>query len=482
MSADREALLDALRDNPDDETSLLVYADWLADHGEPDRAEYIRLQWERHGLDDDDPAWPELFAQTECHWRKNSKRWSKGMPPAVVAFLRFGGLITRLRVTAAMFVKASDALCDQPLSRVVLTAAGKKLVELMDCAALAGVRDLVLHGSRIAKDALDIFLESPYLTNLHTLRLNQASLYAPAVEILAASPLMSQLKTLDLGFYERRDGDIDNSLWRHTSLSQGGDQFNPIGENGIAALADSPHVANLETLLLAGCCFSPDGLARLAESKHLRKVRRLDLSYNQFHTADFRVFVDSPLLRGLELLELQGTQIGPAGVAALAASPNAENLKLLDLCGSRYEAPPLLDDEAARKLARSKHLARLEHLFLRQNEIGRVGASTLAKSKHLTSLRTLSLSLNPIGDHGAHALASSPHLKHLTALDLRNCQITSDGASAFLASKTFGDQLHLDLGNNLIDLEIVEALQERFGARLSIDDQDLGSLSDMDME
>ena len=42
--ADDDAFLRLILDAPDDDGPRLLYADWLAEHGEPDRAEFIRLQ------------------------------------------------------------------------------------------------------------------------------------------------------------------------------------------------------------------------------------------------------------------------------------------------------------------------------------------------------------------------------------------------------------------------------------------------------
>ncbi len=56
MSAtDRAAFLRAIADNPDDDLPRLVYADWLDEHGEPERAEFIRVQCELARLPQDDP-------------------------------------------------------------------------------------------------------------------------------------------------------------------------------------------------------------------------------------------------------------------------------------------------------------------------------------------------------------------------------------------------------------------------------------------
>lgn len=45
-----EELLRAILDNPEDDVVRLVYADWLEEHGEGERAEFIRVQVELAGL------------------------------------------------------------------------------------------------------------------------------------------------------------------------------------------------------------------------------------------------------------------------------------------------------------------------------------------------------------------------------------------------------------------------------------------------
>lgn len=43
---DRDALVRAIIENPEDDSPRLVYADWLDEHGGAARAEFIRLQCE----------------------------------------------------------------------------------------------------------------------------------------------------------------------------------------------------------------------------------------------------------------------------------------------------------------------------------------------------------------------------------------------------------------------------------------------------
>src|ERR1051325_9635906 len=68
------ALLRTIRDTPDDDTARLVYADFIEEEGDPDRAEFIRVQIavtrtaddpRRRDLEDREY---ELLAAHEEHW------------------------------------------------------------------------------------------------------------------------------------------------------------------------------------------------------------------------------------------------------------------------------------------------------------------------------------------------------------------------------------------------------------------------------
>src|SRR5690349_13768071 len=68
-----EAFLQAILEDPED-APRLIYADWLEDNGESDRAEFIRTQVERERLAPGDPALPRLTARAEqllgLHWEE----------------------------------------------------------------------------------------------------------------------------------------------------------------------------------------------------------------------------------------------------------------------------------------------------------------------------------------------------------------------------------------------------------------------------
>jgi uncharacterized protein (TIGR02996 family) len=51
-AAERQGLMRGVLEQPDEDAPRLVLADWYEEHGEPDRAEFIRLQCRRPRLDD----------------------------------------------------------------------------------------------------------------------------------------------------------------------------------------------------------------------------------------------------------------------------------------------------------------------------------------------------------------------------------------------------------------------------------------------
>lgn len=81
-----EGLLQDILENPEDDTPRLILADWLQDNGDPDRAEFIRVQvelekhpWAEHVRDDRydardgiDSGWRDAF---ELHGREQKLLW-----------------------------------------------------------------------------------------------------------------------------------------------------------------------------------------------------------------------------------------------------------------------------------------------------------------------------------------------------------------------------------------------------------------------
>src|SRR5262245_35470932 len=119
MSAEAVALMRAIRDCPEDDLPRLAYADFLAENGDPDRGEFLRIQVDLSRLPDDDPRRRELedrehelLAENEPHWlgdlvspHLHGWRWERGFVVDVAA------------TPLVMLDHAADLFADHPIRR-----------------------------------------------------------------------------------------------------------------------------------------------------------------------------------------------------------------------------------------------------------------------------------------------------------------------------------------------------------------------------
>src|SRR4051794_31683279 len=75
------AFLDAIIAEPDEDAHRLVFADWLDEHGQSDRAEFIRAQCALARLPDDDPRRTELEVRERQLLAANACEWADPRPP-----------------------------------------------------------------------------------------------------------------------------------------------------------------------------------------------------------------------------------------------------------------------------------------------------------------------------------------------------------------------------------------------------------------
>src|SRR5688500_14989487 len=120
MNAD--AFLDALRDDPDDDTTRLVYADWLDEHGECERAGFIRLAVRLERLPGGHPGRPALATRYDDARLTHAAEWFGPTPASVEEVGLRGGTVTRLvfrpDATAAEF---EAMLARHPATEVSIT-------------------------------------------------------------------------------------------------------------------------------------------------------------------------------------------------------------------------------------------------------------------------------------------------------------------------------------------------------------------------
>src|SRR5262249_37041495 len=75
-----DALLAAIREDPDDDLPRLAYACWLAENAEPRRSEVIHVQVERANLPDGDEREAELAWRERDFSLDERGLWLRGLP------------------------------------------------------------------------------------------------------------------------------------------------------------------------------------------------------------------------------------------------------------------------------------------------------------------------------------------------------------------------------------------------------------------
>jgi hypothetical protein len=85
-------------------------------------------------------------------------------------------------------------------------------------------------------------------------------------------------------------------------------------------------------------------------------------------------------------------------------------------------------------LARAPHLRNLQHLQLRNSDIGDEGIRVFVESGLIKRLKSLDLLGGCVTDIGARTLAACPDLRHLESIDLSQNMLTSAGIAALRAT------------------------------------------------
>ena len=459
----RAGFLETICADPDDDAPRLVYSDWLDEHGDETRAEFIRAQVELARLQAEDsesqavfvyllandraslaqfdwePIDPgvarrwELFQRTSELAKQHQKTWKAEAAPrcgilwTIHSLLRNGmergffaeGVLRGLKTFAK---KHEELFRTTPLQTVELT--DHQLVRdlgqlelLVDSGAL--VR---LSGLRIRYEAtlIELLSQSEQAEGIRRLTFTGSrEATSQAALALARSRRWRNLQELQLNGVVFGEAAHEFFRARHlrglASLRMG-------GTFRIEELAEFKF-PSLRSLSL-NCHINDQGAQILANTPSLKKLRTLELSQGDITAKGLAALLESPYLKRLAVLDLASNAIGRFDSATVGRG-RKPSLRVLDLRGAEvthFTGCPALDgltwlglghndlaNQQVRALAQSS-FERLAVLDLINNEFGTAGAAAIADWATVSEIRRLHLQGNSIGDAGAMALANSPYL------------------------------------------------------------------------
>jgi uncharacterized protein (TIGR02996 family) len=492
------AFLDDIIAHPEDDAPRQIYADWLADNGSPDRAEFIRVQIERACLDVDDPAQDELERREQKllgknpAWGDEAGKWLREVAVFRRGFIDEVGCNIKplLRSAAGMWKRAPitalhlKEIHDRPealpglaelvnLRSLWVSGFGRGIAPLANCEQLAGLESLGLDVRTATPGQLATLFTAPLARRLRHLRLKPSvSVEQDARSLLDLPVLCAQLESLALrdttsgtvlprlragAFPALRELDVGaqspGADWvrevfsvpwprlESLDLSTGGIRH----EN----LSTWPGLANVKRLVLTSNQLSDVGIVFFVAGPYPVAPKHLDVAST--YLRDASILARCPRLASLTRLNISWNNLG-SSVATLVRSPHLRNLRRLNMDATS------LRDEGIRALVQAFDLPALTWLNLSYCGFQTEGARQVANCPALARLVGLDLSRNHLPPDSGRYLAESKYLTRLGSLNLARCDLADAGVVALAASPNLAGVWHLDLSQNNIGPTGADAL------------------------
>lgn len=316
-----DSFLEDIITNPEDNAPRLIYADWLEDHGDPDRAEFIRGQIALEGSLPSTAARDTLIARGNELLEHHGKKWANSIHGMVKDYTFRRGFIAEVAVSSEQFLSHAAMLALlAPIQAIHLEASAEDLERLLEVRLFTRVTRLEIRGHGLGDQGVERLARSPNLGALEWLILHHCGLTPVSAHHLIQMPLRN-LKRLNLGANDLQDEGLavlctSSEL---TSLEYLGIGGNELGNGTAFILASTESLQCLEKLNLGANYLNDRDVELLANASHLGGLRDLDLRYNEFGHEGALALMNSPYLTNLIRLDLTENAIGPEAAEGLRA-------------------------------------------------------------------------------------------------------------------------------------------------------------------
>jgi uncharacterized protein (TIGR02996 family) len=253
LTAQDEAFVQAILEEPEDDTPRLIYADWLQDQGEEDRAEFIRGQIALARMPEKGPGRNKLQKRVDKILEAHREEWLRPLTQGAHHYVYFRrGFPDSAGAPFADFCYWEESLWKYaPVAYVALSSPWP-----FD-ANWGGMFDSDEEARDAHHRAFREVAANPNLAHVCSLEIYEC-LGDRDMEALAASPHLRRMRALRFG-------------------------YNAIGNAGARALARCRHLTTLRHLDLSSNHITSEGARALARSRHLDNLVTLDLRQNHFN-------------------------------------------------------------------------------------------------------------------------------------------------------------------------------------------------------
>lgn len=327
MSED-QSFLDEICAHPDDDTPRLIYADWLEDQGDP-RGEFIRVQCELETLKKTQKRHKELKKRQDTLLRQHEGDWTGNFPFALRQCVFRRGFIEQSAVALGYFCRNWEKILRlTPLRDVVFTQVRNRLADLAQCPGLSRLRSVRFKHQDV-EFGVEEFARSPNLKGVESI---QGHWQSAGLVGLAQSEFTGSLRHLVL------DGEFSSSAVRQLceapQLQLQTVNFSAsISSDAVPHFSRAAFGRTLEELNINSVNISDEHLTQIAQCGNFPKLTILRAStWDTPHGVrgpGLEALAASPLLSQLKTLVLSNHPLSFASIVAVGESPYRKR-------GSRY--------------------------------------------------------------------------------------------------------------------------------------------------
>jgi uncharacterized protein (TIGR02996 family) len=411
VQPERAALLQAIFDHPEDDGRRLVYADWLAEHGdEADvaRAEYVRLALARARLPEVDDRHRDMRQRMKALAQHHRTRWFPASPLLKKARLR-RGFISYVRSPALEFNRQAEELfAVEPVTAMYVERGTEDFANFAANPLLSRFRKIDFSQGSLPPTGLAQLTQGGHLPALEDLSLWSCPLTHDDI----AAFVRGRWPRLRRLFFHRCDLD-DADLEALSRLKAPLDQLLLsslfVGPDGVRYLLRAPWIAQLVNFQLVSdpeTLLGKEGVAALFRTPQLANLRRLDLSYNSLGAEGVGLVAGAAHLQELRRLHLADTEGGTGGFLALCRSRALRQLRDLTYSGNGVN----FEDFASEQVP---SWPELRMLFIAFNPLGDQGVAWLTERGVLDRLRELWIGNVNMSGVGFLRLLRSPAARSL---------------------------------------------------------------------
>ncbi len=497
--SDESALLKAIIAHAEEDTPRLAYADWLDENGDPDRAEFIRVQCRLADMPPNDPDWVGLHERQDELSARLRHRHSELAPEEPddfyidsdflddheEPFRRGFPYFTSCQTDGSGWEGDGVKRVIKDITRLVRTSTVRAisfsdvpfavLKELLAAPVTAELTGLSFFPDTETDAWREEFARvyrllgsSPAARQMKQLFLYGAFRELPAA-VLAAAKTFDSVRRVTIQNIDGTRAELEKltrAAWfRRLWHFRGFLDTTSGAASLITGLGNLPELHTLDLPIVAASGVKPLAEGKFPALARLMYTGPLEVKYakmlagarfpslavfeaqGQLKNDGFLALLKAKWFGRLRVLNLSENAVGDKSLKALAAHPVAKTLRVLKLGDN-----PLGRGGLA-ALATPGAFPALSTLNLHSNYVRKIKPKELAAwiaSLQLPNLRHLDLGGWPLGNDGAKALAANPAFAGLTRLNVESCKIGDPGAQAIFASPHLQNLIELEMSYNSV--------------------------------